>query len=33
MINDKVGVYAKIIDENTSEDSGYYHIYELQDIK
>ena len=32
MINDKVGIYAKIIDENTSEYS-YYHVYELQEIK
>ena len=32
MINDKIGVYAKIIDENTTEDYGYYHIYELQEI-
>lgn len=32
MINDKVGVYAKIIDENTDEDSGYYHLYELEQI-
>ncbi|WP_296386589.1 hypothetical protein, partial [Winogradskyella sp.] len=32
MINDKIGVYAKIIDENTSEYSGYYHLYELQEI-
>ena len=33
MINDKVGIYAKIIDENTDEDYGYYHLYELQEIK
>jgi len=33
MINDKVGVYAKIIDQNTTEDSGYYHLYKLQEIK
>lgn len=33
MINDKIGVYAKIIDENTTENSGYYHVYELKEIK
>jgi len=33
MINDKPGVYAKIIDENRSENSSDYHIYELQGIK
>jgi hypothetical protein len=32
MINDKPGIYAKIIDENTNEDYGYYHLYELQEI-
>ncbi len=33
MINDKPGIYAKIIVENRTENSGYYHVYELQDIK
>ena len=33
MINDKPGVYAKIIDEKRDEMYGYYHIYELQEIK
>lgn len=33
MVNDKIGVYAKIIEENTDEMFGYYHIYELQEIK
>ncbi len=33
MINNKPGVYAKIIDENRDENYGYYHIYELQEIK
>ena len=33
MLNDKIGVYAKIIEENPDENSGYYYIYELQEIK
>jgi len=33
MINDKIGVYAKIIEENPDENSGYYYIYELKEIK
>ncbi|MCF6181537.1 hypothetical protein [Lutibacter sp.] len=33
MINDKPGIYAKIIDENRAKNYGYYHIYELQEIK
>lgn len=33
MINDKLGVYAKIIDENPDEMFGHYYIYELQEIK
>ena len=33
MVNDKIGVYAKIIEENPDENSGYYYIYELQEIK
>lgn len=33
MIDNKFGVYAKIIDENTDEMFGYYRIYELQEIK
>lgn len=32
MINNKPGIYAKIIDENRDENYGYYHIYELQEI-
>ena len=32
MINDKPGIYAKIIDENRKENYGYYHTYELQEI-
>lgn len=33
MINDKLGVYAKIIDEDPDEMFGHYNIYELQEIK
>jgi hypothetical protein len=33
MVNDKIGVFAKIIEENTDDMYGYYHIYELQEIK
>lgn len=32
MINDKPGIYAKIIDEKRDENFGFYHIYELQEI-
>lgn len=32
MINDKPGIYAKIIDENRTENYGFYHIYELKEI-
>ncbi|WP_158851040.1 hypothetical protein [Algibacter sp. L1A34] len=32
MINDKLGVYAKIIEENPDEHFGYYDRYELQEI-
>ncbi|WP_179318246.1 hypothetical protein [Winogradskyella helgolandensis] len=32
MISDKIGIYAKIIDENTSEIHPYYHLYTLQKI-
>jgi len=32
MINEKPGIYAKIIDENRDENYGYYHIYELKEI-
>ncbi len=33
MINNKPGVYAKIIEENPDKNFGYYHVYELQRIK
>ncbi|NOR74906.1 MAG: hypothetical protein GQ525_07085 [Draconibacterium sp.] len=33
MINDKVGVYAKIIEDDPDEIFGHYSIYELQEIK
>ena len=33
MVNDKIGVYAKIIEEDTDEDFGHYYVYELQEIK
>ena len=33
MVNDKIGVYAKIIEEDTDENFGHYYIYELQKIK
>lgn len=33
MIDDKPGVYAKIIEEDPDENFGYYHVYELQKIK
>lgn len=32
MINNKIGVYAKIIADNPDEHFGSYHIYELQEI-
>lgn len=33
MIDDKPGVYAKIIAENPDENFGYYHLFELQNIQ
>jgi hypothetical protein len=33
MISDKIGIYAKIIEEDTDETFGHYYIYELQEIK
>ena len=33
MINDKAGVYAKIIDEKRDDSFGFYHVFELQEIK
>ena len=33
MINDKPGVYAKIIEERTDDMYSYYRFYELQEIK
>ncbi len=33
MINDKIGVYAKVIEDNPDETFGHYCVYELQDIK
>lgn len=33
MITDKIGVYAKIIEEDPDETWGYYKVYELQAIK
>jgi len=33
MVNDKIGVYAKIIEEDTDENFVHYYIYELQEIK
>ncbi len=32
MINDKIGVYAKIIEDNSDENFGHYAVYELQEI-
>lgn len=32
MVNDKLGVYAKIIEEKKDDLYGYYHMYELQKI-
>lgn len=33
LINDKIGVYAKIIEDNPDETWGHYSVYELQAIK
>jgi hypothetical protein len=33
MINDKIGVYAKIIEDDPDETWGHYYVYELQAIK
>jgi hypothetical protein len=33
MINNKIGVYAKIIEDNPDETWGHYSVYELQEIK
>ncbi len=33
MINDKLGVYAKIIEDDPDETWGHYYVYELQAIK
>jgi len=33
MINDKPGIYAKIIEEKPDKNFGYYHVYALQNIK
>lgn len=33
MINDKIGVYAKIIEDDPDETWGHYSVYELQEIK
>mgnify|MGYP006995565590 CR=1 FL=1 len=33
MISDKIGIYAKIIEEDTDETFGHYYVYELQEIK
>jgi hypothetical protein len=33
MLNDKIGVYAKIIEVDTDETFGHYYVYELQEIK
>jgi hypothetical protein len=33
MINDRVGIYARIIEEDPDETFGHYVIYELQEIK
>ncbi len=32
MINDKLGIYAKIIEENTDEYTGHYCLYELTEV-
>lgn len=33
LINDKIGVFAKIIEDNPDESWGHYWVYELQEIK
>ncbi len=33
MINDKIGVYAKIIEDDPDENWGHYSVFELQEIK
>jgi len=33
MIDDKPGVYAKIIEQNSDSSFGYYHVFELLSIK
>lgn len=33
MVNDKIGIYAKIIEENTNEYTGHYCLYELMKIR
>lgn len=33
MINDRIGVYAKIIEDDPDETWGHYYVYELQEIK
>jgi len=33
MINNKLGVYAKIIEDDPDENWGHYYIYELKEIK
>jgi hypothetical protein len=33
MINDRLGIYARIIEENPDEIFGHYSVYELQEIK
>jgi len=33
MINDRLGIYARIIEEDPDETFGHYIIYELQEIK
>lgn len=33
MVNDKIGVFAKIIEDNPDELWGHYSVYELQEIK
>jgi hypothetical protein len=33
MITDRIGVYAKIIEDDPDESFGHYYVYELQEIK
>ncbi|MDD3320325.1 MAG: hypothetical protein PHS59_02645 [Paludibacter sp.] len=33
LINDKPGIYAKIIEDNPDKTFGHYYVYELQEIK